>query len=178
MRTITLAVVFSTVLAADTARANDFLTGDDKTMDSVSADTPKDATGGPTAKANDSDDVTPPIKLAPSKGSFAGASALRSMYGSLALLQAYDVYSTNKAMANGAIERNPLLQGAVANRAAFIGLKIAMTAGPIYEAEKLWRNHHRVGAIALMAASNGIMMGVAAHNASIIRKAEALRTVR
>ena len=178
MRTIAVAVAFSTVLAAHTARANDFLTGDDKTMDSVSAGTPKDATDGPAAKANDSDDITPPIKLAPSKGSFVGVSALRSMYGSLAVLQAYDVYSTRKAIAAGAIERNPLLQGTVGNSAAFIGLKIAMTAGPIYEAEKLWRNHHRLGAIALMAASNGIMMGVAAHNASVIRKAEALRSVR
>src|SRR5262245_8304879 len=106
MRTIALAVVFSTVLAAHTARANDFLTGDDKTMDSASTDTPKDATSGPSAKANDSDDITPPIKLAPSKGSFVGASALRSMYGSLAALQAYDVYSTHKALSTGAIERN------------------------------------------------------------------------
>src|SRR5262245_15442224 len=132
MRTIALAAVFSTVLAANTARANDFLTGDDKTMDSVSADTPKDA-GGTTAKANDSDDITPPIKLAP-KGSIVGASALRSMYGSLTALQAYDMYSTHKALRTGAIERNPLLQGTVANRAAFLGLKIAMTVGPIYEA--------------------------------------------
>jgi hypothetical protein len=178
MRTIALAVVFSTVLATHTARANDFLTGDDKTMDSVSADTPKDPVDGPAAKSNDSDNLAPPIKLAPSKASIAGGSVLRSMYGSLGLLQAYDVYSTKKAMATGAIERNPLLQGTVANRAAFIGLKVAMTAGPIYEAEKLWRNHHRVGAIALMAASNGIMMGVAAHNTSIIRKAEALQSAR
>jgi hypothetical protein len=180
MRTIALAVVFSTVLATHTARANDFLTGDDKTMDSASTDTPapKDPVDGPAAKSNDSDNLAPPIKLAPSKASLAGVSALRSMYGSLGLLQAYDVYSTKKAMATGAIERNPLLQGTVANRAAFIGLKVAMTAGPIYEAEKLWRSHHRMGAIALMAASNGIMMGVAAHNASIIRKAEALQSVR
>jgi hypothetical protein len=175
MRTIALAVVFSTVLATHTARANDFLTGDDKTMDSVSADTPKGPADGPAAKA-DSDDLAPPVKLAPSKATFAGASALRTMYGSLAILQVYDVYSTKKALASGAVERNPLLQGTVANRAAFIGLKVAMTAGPVYEAEKLWRNHHRLGAIALMAASNGIMMGVAAHNASIIRKAEALQS--
>ena len=133
MRTIALAVVFSTVLATHAARANDFLTGDDKTMDSVSADTPKDPADGPSAKSNESDDnLAPAIKLAPSKASFFGASALRSMYGSLAVLQAYDVYSTKKAMASGAIERNPLLQGTVANRAAFIGLKVAMTAGPIY----------------------------------------------
>src|SRR5262245_11875669 len=152
---------------------------DDKTMDSAPAGTPKEPADGPTAKSNESDDnLAPTVKLAPSKASFFGASALRSMYGSLAVLQAYDVYSTKKAMASGAIERNPLLQGTVANRAAFIGLKVAMTAGPIYEAEKLWRNHHRLGAIALMAASNGIMMGVAAHNASVIRKAEALRSVR
>jgi len=89
-----------------------------------------------------------------------------------------DVYSTSKALRHGAIERNPLLQNTVGNRALFIGLKVAMTAGPVYEAEKLWRNHHRIGAIALMAASNGIMMGVAAHNSSIIKRAQASQAIR
>jgi hypothetical protein len=176
MRNIALAVVFSTLFAAPAARANDFVTSDDKTMDSVAADTPKDSTADGAAAKDD--DAAPPLKLRPAGGSFVGASALRSMYVSLGALQAYDVYSTAKALRTGAVERNPLLQNTVGNRALFIGLKVAMTAGPVYEAEKLWRNHHRIGAIALMAASNGIMMGVAAHNASTIRKAQAIRSIR
>jgi len=100
------------------------------------------------------------------------------MYVSLGILQAYDFYSTTKAIRHGAVERNPLMQGTVGNRALFIGLKVAMTAGPVYQAEKLWRNHHRLGAIALMAASNGIMMGVAAHNSSVIKKVQANPAIR
>jgi len=175
MRTLVLAVVFSTLFAASAARANDFVTSDDKTMDSVAADSPKDTADAPSAKDAE---TTPPLKLQPSGASFVGASALRSMYVSLGALQAYDVYSTSKALRHGAIERNPLLQNTVGNRALFIGLKVAMTAGPVYEAEKLWRNHHRIGAIALMAASNGIMMGVAAHNSSIIKRAQASQAIR
>lgn len=174
MRTIALAVVFSSLCAASAARANDFVTSHDKTMDSVAADTPKDGADG----ATKDDDAAPPLKLRPAGGSLLGASALRSMYVSLGALQAYDVYSTSKALRHGAVERNPLLQNTVGNRALFIGLKVAMTAGPVYEAEKLWRNHRRVGAIALMAASNGIMMAVAAHNASVIRKAQAGGAIR
>ena len=175
MRTIALAVVFSTLFAASAARANDFVTSDDKTMDSVAADSPRD---GVTDAATKDNHVTPPLKLRPAGGSFVGASALRSMYVSLGVLQAYDVYSTATALRHGAVERNPLLQNTVGNRALFIGLKVAMTAGPVYEAEKLWRNHHRIGAIALMAASNGIMMGVAAHNTSVIRRAQASQAIR
>ena len=175
MRTIALAVVFSTFFAASAARGNDFVTSDDKTMDSVAADSPKDAvTDGAATK----DDTRPPLKLRPAGGSFVGASALRSMYVSLGVLQAYDVYSTATALRHGAVERNPLLQNTVGNRALFIGLKVAMTAGPVYEAEKLWRNHRRISAIALMAASNGIMMGVAAHNTSVIRRAQASQAIR
>jgi len=169
MRTIALAVVFGTFFAASAARANDFVTSDDKTMDSVAADSPKDTKD---------DETTPPLKLQPAGGSFVGASALRSMYVSLGILQAYDFYSTTTAIRHGAVERNPLMQGTVGNRALFIGLKVAMTAGPVYEAEKLWRNHNRIGAIALMAASNGIMMGVAAHNSSVIKKVQANPAIR
>jgi len=175
MRTIALAVVFSTLFAASAARANDFVTSDDKTMDSVAADSPKDSTDSPAAK---DDQTTPPLKLKPAGGSFVGVSALRSMYVSLGALQAYDVYSTSKALRHGAVERNPLLKQTVSNRALFIGLKVAMTAGPVYQAEKLWRSHRRVGAIALMAASNGIMMGVAAHNSGVIKKAQASQAIR
>jgi len=32
----------------------------------------------------------------------------------------------------------------------------------------MWRSNHRVAAIVMMAASNGIMAAVAAHNASVL----------
>ena len=179
MRTVALAVVFSTMFATHAARANDFATSDDDKIITSTSPVKDDVTAtSPVKDEGESTAPSPFVRLQPRSGSFAGASLLRSMHVSLGALQVYDVYSTQKAMRHGAVERNPLLQNTVANRAAFVGLKIAMTVGPIYEAEKLWRNHHRIGAIALMAASNGIMMGVAAHNASVIRQAQALQTAR
>jgi hypothetical protein len=111
----------------------------------------------------------------PRTGQFAGATVLRSLHVGLALSQAYDVYSTTHALKRGAIEVNPLLKDTVTSRMAFIGLKVAMTAGPIYEAEKLWRKKHRVAAIALMAAANGIMLAVAARNAHVMDNAVTVR---
>jgi uncharacterized protein DUF5658 len=177
MRRIAVAVVFSLLVAPALARANDVVTSDDKTMDAIATDAERNVATASPAAAQD-DETAPPLKLQPKSGSLAGASVLRSMYASLGVLQAYDVYSTRKALRHGAVERNPFMQGAVGNQALFIGLKVAMTAGPVYQAEKLWRNHHRIGAVALMAVSNGIMMGVAAHNAAVIRQAQASRIVR
>ena len=63
---------------------------------------------------------------------------------------------------------NPLMRSILGSRAAFIGLKVAMTVGPIIVAERMWRDHRRGSAIALMAISNGMMALVAARNASVI----------
>lgn len=183
MRRFALAVVLSTLVATPVARANDLLASVEKAKDPIAADTPKDVTATSpvkddvTAKSpmKDSETVAPFVRLQPPSGSLAGATVLRSLHVGLGLAQAYDVYSTTHALRRGAIEVNPLLQNTVASRAAFIGLKIAMTAGPIYEAEKLWRSHHRVGAIALMAAANGIMMGVAKHNAAVMQNAVTIK---
>ncbi len=107
----------------------------------------------------------------PRFGSMAGATALRSLHVGLIASQAYDVYSTTHAIRRGAVEMNPLLKDTVRSRVAFVALKVAVTAGPIYEAEKLWRKNHKIAAIALMAASNGIMMAVARHNSSVMKNA-------
>lgn len=173
MRRIALAVVFSTVFATQAVRANDAVTSDDKAKDPITAVSPvKDAAPN---SGNEAQALVPALRLPTSPGSFVGATAFRSLHVGLALSQAYDVYSTTRALRLGAIEKNPLLQNTVGSRAAFIGLKVAMTAGPIYEAERLWRSHHRIGAIALMAASNGVMMAVAAHNASVMNNAVTVR---
>ena len=175
MRRIALAVVFSTLFPIHAARANDAVASDDKAKDPIVSGTPKDAAAPDPAKETD---TLVPAKRPPQPSgseSLAGVAVLRSLHVGLVVSQAYDVYSTTQALRRGAVEVNPLLQNTVASRAAFIGLKVAITAGPIYEAERLWRNHHRFGAIALIAAANAIMMGVAVHNTEIMNHAVRVR---
>jgi hypothetical protein len=164
MRRIALTVLFSTVFAAHTARANDIVRAD------ASREVEASATVGvaTAAEANIADAPTPLKLVAPKSGSMAGRAALKSLYAGLAGLQAYDVYSTTKAIKMGAVEMNPLMRGTVGNRAAFIGLKAAMTAGPIVVAERMWRDHRPLAAIAVMAVSNGMMAFVARHNAGVV----------
>src|SRR5262245_51239862 len=173
MRRIAVAFTVSLMFAANTARANDLLASIEKAKDGVaaSADTAKDG-----AAADGKDETAPQLKMAtPPSGFPTGRIALSALYAGFAGFQAYDVYSTNKALSNGAREANVHLQGIVSNPMAFIGLKVAMTAGPIYEAERLWRSHHKVAALVLMAGSNGIMMAVAAHNASVMNQPVTVR---
>lgn len=94
---------------------------------------------------------------------------LPSMYISLAALQGYAVYSTLRALNQGAVEANPMMRGVVGNSAALFAVKGAVTFGSIYMAERLWRGHRRGAAIALMAVTNDMMAVVAAHNASVLR---------
>ena len=116
--------------------------------------------------------VAPFVRIhQPRFGALAGATTLRSLHVGLIVSQAYDVYSTTHAIRRGAVELNPLLKDTVGSRVAFAAVKVAVTAGPIYEAEKLWRKNHKVAAIALMAASNGIMLAVAKHNSSVMKNA-------
>ena len=172
MRRIVLAVAFSTLFAAHAARANDGLAGADRSKDPA-VDAATDVVVKDVVAKDDT--VAPPLRMEAKSGSLAGISVLRSLHGGLAIAQVYDVYSTEKAISRGAVEINPLLKNTVGSRAAFITIKAAMTIGPIYEAERLWRNNHRVGAIALMAAANGIMLGVAAHNAAVMNNAVTIR---
>jgi hypothetical protein len=94
---------------------------------------------------------------------------LPALYVGSALLQGFDAYSTLSALRQGGVEANPLARGMTANPAAFIAVKSSVAFLSIYAAEKLWREHHRAGAIALMAISNGAMAAVALHNASALR---------
>ena len=95
-------------------------------------------------------------------------SILTALYGGSAALQAFDAFSTLKALKGGAVEANPLMKGVVGNPGVFIGIKAGVTAASIMAAEQMWRNHHRVAAIVTMAATNGFMAAVAAHNASVL----------
>jgi len=98
---------------------------------------------------------------------------LPALYAGSAALQAYDAYSTLKALNLGGVEANPVAKTVVGNPALFIGVKAAVSAASIMAAEKMWKNHHRMAAIATMAATNSIMAMVAAHNAGVINQLQA-----
>jgi hypothetical protein len=83
------------------------------------------------------------------------------LYGSYAGLQVMDIVSTRRAIAAGAREANPLMQQG--GMAGTIALKAASGAGMIFVSEKMWKKH-RVGAIALVAAMNGVSAAVVSHN--------------
>ena len=91
---------------------------------------------------------------------------LPALYASYAALQAYDVYSTKQALAGGARETNPLMQGAVGNTTTFMAVKAIAVVGAIVVSERLWKTN-KVAAIAVMAASNGIAAVVAARNTRV-----------
>ena len=95
---------------------------------------------------------------------------LPALYAGSAVLQSYDAYSTMSALKKGGVEANPLMKSVVKSPAAFVAVKASVTAASIVAAERLWKNNHRVGAVALMIVSNGVMGMVAAHNASVLRQ--------
>ena len=90
--------------------------------------------------------------------------ALPALYASYAALQAFDVYSTKQALARGAHEVNPLMQGVVGNTGAHMAMKIGVGVATVVAAERLWKTN-KAAAIAVMVASNGVSAFVAARNA-------------
>ncbi len=95
---------------------------------------------------------------------------LPALYAGSAILQGYDAYSTMSALKKGGVEVNPLMKSVVKSPAAFVAVKAGVTAASIMAAERLWKNNHRVGAVALMVVSNGVMGMVAARNASVLHQ--------
>jgi hypothetical protein len=96
--------------------------------------------------------------------------ALPLLYGAFAGLQAFDGYSTMRGISRGAREANGAIRGVTSNPGAFWSLKAAAAAGPILVAEQMWRSNHRVGAVVLMIAVNGIATAVAVNNARVLGK--------
>jgi hypothetical protein len=88
---------------------------------------------------------------------------LSALYGLLGATEAWDLYSTSKAIKAGAREANPTVAPFSRNVGAMIGLKAATSAAVILCTERMWRKN-RAGAIVLMAVVNGAMAGVAMHN--------------
>ena len=95
--------------------------------------------------------------------------ALPALYGALVGLQAYDGWTTVSGARRGAAESNPVLRGVASNPTAMFAIKAGATTASIYAAERLWRRHRRVEAIATMVAVNGLMAAVAARNTSVVR---------
>lgn len=89
--------------------------------------------------------------------------ALTALYASYGALQAYDVYSTRQALARGAREANPLMQGVVGNTGAFVAMKAGVGIATIAAAERLWKTN-KPAAIGIMIAGNSVAAIVAARN--------------
>jgi hypothetical protein len=95
--------------------------------------------------------------------------ALPALYTSLIGLQVYDGYSTSRGLKQGAVESNTFMGRLASHPGALWAAKGGAAFISIYTAERLWRQHRRGQAIALMVVSNGIMAAVAASNASVLR---------
>ena len=95
---------------------------------------------------------------------------LPALYATTVGLQAYDAYSTLTVLKNGGVEANPVMKGITKNPTAFVALKAGVAAMSIMAAEKMWKDHNKVGAIVTMLASNGFMAYVAAHNTRVLNQ--------
>jgi hypothetical protein len=102
-----------------------------------------------------------PVKVAEA---ISRPAALTALYASYGALQAYDVYSTRKALGLGAREVNPLMQGVVGNTGTLVAMKVGVGAATILAAERLWKTN-KPAAIGVMIAGNSVAAIVAAKNA-------------
>jgi hypothetical protein len=88
---------------------------------------------------------------------------LVGLYSSLAVLNALDVYSTMRAVENGAREVNPLVAPTAGSPGVSLAIKAGTTATTIYFAEKLWKRN-RAAAIVTMVAVNAGTAAIVARN--------------
>lgn len=125
----------------------------------------------PAYAADDSNAAAATTIAAPARigQSLSRPNALPALYVSYAALQAFDVYSTKQALARGAREANPLMQGVVGNTGAMVALKAGVAVATIMSAERLWKTN-KTAAIAVMVASNSVAAIVAARNARTLRQ--------
>jgi hypothetical protein len=96
--------------------------------------------------------------------------ALPVLYASLALLNAYDVYSTRQGLSRGAVENNALMKQVAGNPTAFIAVKALTTAVPMVLAERMWKNGNRKGAIMTMIVANGVAAAIGANNMQVLQQ--------
>jgi hypothetical protein len=106
---------------------------------------------------------TGPFQSAPPRVGPERPGGLMPLYVSLATLQVLDVHSTQRALARGGVEANPLMKNVAGNSARLLAVKAAGTAGVVYASEKMWKKN-RAAAVIFMAATNSAMAWVVQHN--------------
>lgn len=94
--------------------------------------------------------------------------ALVPLYASFATLQALDVHSTTRALDQGAVEANPMMNGIAGSPTALLAVKAAGTAGLIFASEKMWKKN-RAASVFFMVAANSAMAWVVQHNYRAVR---------
>jgi hypothetical protein len=144
---VTVAVILLTTVSA---RAADATTSSEPQSGPLSA-----------AIARAAKDASPDLPAWAADRSERRPALLPALYGSYAVLQALDAYSTKRAMTAGAREANPLMRAGGSTGA--IAVKAAAGAATIFFAERAWKKN-RVGAMVLMTALNGMTAAVVAHN--------------
>ena len=92
----------------------------------------------------------------------------------MGLPQAFDVWTTTRAVSAGARETNPAVAPFAGNRLALTSIKVATTTATIYFADRLWRRN-RTGAVLVMAALNGVSAWVVTQNARVTQRTEIRR---
>jgi hypothetical protein len=158
MRRLVIATILGATLATPAFAAD--------ATDQLSLNIPGAATV--TAAANAAAPAASPEFATHSTFTYRRPSMLPALYATSAALQGYDTFSTLNALKSGAREANPLMKSVVKSPAAFVAMKAGVAAGSILAAEQLWKNHHRMGAIGMMVASNVMMGIVAAHNSHVL----------
>jgi hypothetical protein len=83
-------------------------------------------------------------------------------------MQALDIHSTMAVVSRGGAEANPLMAGLVDNKAAFIGVKAAVTATTIFAARKISKRS-KTAAIVMLVAVNSAYALVVSHNYRVAR---------
>ena len=106
-------------------------------------------------------DAEPSVNLWPLSQTPRRPLALAALYGTYGTLQALDVVTTRRALAAGARERNPVMQGG--SMGTMVAVKAAAGLSTIYFTERLWKKN-RVGAVIVMAALNGATAAIVARN--------------
>ena len=97
------------------------------------------------------------------KSHMALSGSLAGLYATTVVMQVLDVKSTLEVLKSGGAEGNPVMAGIVSNKAAFVGVKVAMAASTILAARKM-AHCHKIAAIVTLAAINSVYASVVSHN--------------
>jgi hypothetical protein len=108
--------------------------------------------------------LAPAALRAPAAG---GSVAFPVLAATYVALNAFDIYTTTKAVSSGqGKEANPILSGVAQTPVALTAAKIVTTATTLVIAKRLWKDH-RAASIVLMVAANVGTGFIVGHNATI-----------